>query len=61
MSITFIIIRSSSGEEVPADMVILTSTEDNGVAYVNTMNLDGETNLKIKRSHPSTLGVLCML
>lgn len=49
-----------SGDEIPADMIILTSSEENGIAYINTMNLDGETNLKIKRSHPSTFNVLCL-
>jgi magnesium-transporting ATPase (P-type) len=36
----------------------LTSSEKNGVAYVNTMNLDGETNLKLKRTHPRTYEAL---
>ena len=29
-------------------MIILNSTEDEGVFYVETKNLDGETNLKLK-------------
>ena len=29
-------------------MVLLSSTNDEGVAYVETKNLDGETNLKNK-------------
>lgn len=33
-------------EEFPADMVLLKSAKENGIAYVDTMNLDGETNLK---------------
>ena len=32
----------------PADMVVVKSTEDEGVCYVETKNLDGETNLKNK-------------
>ena len=31
-----------------ADMVVVQSTEDEGVCYVETKNLDGETNLKNK-------------
>ncbi|KAK2949082.1 phospholipid-transporting P-type ATPase [Blattamonas nauphoetae] len=41
-----------SNEEIPADCVLLASTEERNVAYVNTMNLDGEGNLKTKHSHP---------
>lgn len=32
--------------ECPCDMVILHSTDQSGVAYIETSNLDGETNLK---------------
>ena len=32
----------------PADMLVVKSTEDEGVCYVETKNLDGETNLKHK-------------
>jgi magnesium-transporting ATPase (P-type) len=34
------------GEAFPSDLVFLKSSSTNGVAYVDTMNLDGETNLK---------------
>jgi len=36
-------------EEIPADVVLLTSSEDEGVGFVETANIDGETNLKIKK------------
>jgi magnesium-transporting ATPase (P-type) len=36
------------GEEIPADMVLLSSPDEEDLCYVETANLDGETNLKIK-------------
>jgi len=38
-------------EEVPADTVLLiTAKQDAGMVHVDTINLDGETNLKEKFS-----------
>ncbi|KAJ1676093.1 phospholipid transporting ATPase, partial [Spiromyces aspiralis] len=43
------------GDAVPADMVILSSSEGNDAeCYVETKNLDGETNLKLKRGLRAT-------
>ena len=35
-------------ESIPADVLILTTSEPNGICFVETKNLDGETNLKQK-------------
>lgn len=37
-------------QEAPADIVILYSSNKSGVVNVDTMNLDGETNLKEKNA-----------
>jgi len=45
-------------ENFPADVVFLSSTIPEGNCYVETANLDGETNLKIKRSVEQTQGLI---
>ncbi|XP_066489011.1 phospholipid-transporting ATPase VD [Tiliqua scincoides] len=40
------IIRLSCNEEIPADMVLIYSTDVNGICHIETSSLDGETNLK---------------
>lgn len=52
-------IRIQSREIIPADVVILSVAEKSepaqGICYVETKSLDGETNLKIRTALPSTL------
>ncbi|KAI1339124.1 P-type ATPase [Xylariaceae sp. FL0016] len=50
------VIRLGRDEAVPADLVLLYATGENGVAYIDTMDLDGETNLKSKESLPDFRG-----
>lgn len=42
------------GEQFPADLIFLSSSNKTGLAFVDTMNLDGETNLKEKLAIEST-------
>ena len=40
--------------EIPADLVFLASADPEGLCYVETANLDGETNLKLKYCYSRT-------
>jgi hypothetical protein len=51
----YLIIRSD--ESIPADMVIISTSEPEDVCFVETKNLDGETNLKVKRGMREFAGV----
>lgn len=48
-------------EMVPADIILLASSSDNGSAYIETSSIDGETNLKLRTSPHLPKNVLKML
>ncbi|XP_052196379.1 probable phospholipid-transporting ATPase 8 [Diospyros lotus] len=44
------LVKVYKDEFFPADLLLLSSSYEDGVCYVETTNLDGETNLKLKHS-----------
>lgn len=48
------IVKVSKDEYFPADLLLLSSSYEDGICYVETMNLDGETNLKLKHALEET-------
>ncbi|CCO31753.1 phospholipid-translocating ATPase [Rhizoctonia solani AG-1 IB] len=48
------LIRLESDDFIPADMILISSSEPEGLSYIETSNLDGETNLKIKQASHQT-------
>lgn len=46
----FILLRNN--EAIPADIVICSTSEEEDCCYIETKNLDGETNLKVRHAVP---------
>lgn len=44
------VIRIHNNDEIPADVVLLSTSDSDGACYVETKSLDGETNLKVRQS-----------
>lgn len=49
------VVKVEKDQFFPADLLLMSSSYEDGICYVETMNLDGETNLKVKRSLEVTL------
>ena len=52
------IVKVQNNSFFPADLVLLSSSEPQGISFVETANLDGETNLKIRQGVQSTAKLL---
>ncbi|XP_047947886.1 phospholipid-transporting ATPase 1-like isoform X3 [Salvia hispanica] len=48
------VLKISSDETIPCDMVLLATSDPSGIAYIQTMNLDGESNLKTRYARQET-------
>lgn len=43
-------VRLYNDDELPADVIVLATSDSDGACYVETKNLDGETNLKVRQA-----------
>lgn len=43
-------VRLYNDDELPADIIVLSTSDSDGACYVETKNLDGETNLKVRQA-----------
>jgi len=48
------LVKVEDKEDFPTDMVLVSSSLEEGLCYIETSNLDGETNLKIRRAPKET-------
>lgn len=53
------ILMLTEGASFPSDLVLLKSSAAQGICNIETSNLDGETNLKIKEAIPETYNIPC--
>ncbi|KAF8412743.1 hypothetical protein HHK36_000712 [Tetracentron sinense] len=51
------VVKVNKNDYFPSDLLLISSSFEDGLCYVETMNLDGETNLKVKRCLEQTLSL----
>ena len=51
------IVLLRENEQVPADVVVLATSDPDGMCYLETKNLDGETNLKPRKAIKATMSI----
>ncbi|KAG1469481.1 hypothetical protein G6F56_003232 [Rhizopus delemar] len=50
-------VKIENDQDIPADIVILSTSETDNICYLETQNLDGETNLKQRQGLSGTAGL----
>ena len=48
------VVKVVRDQEFPADLLFLSSSDEEDLCFVETANLDGETNLKLKYCYPAS-------
>ncbi|KAH9673397.1 phospholipid-transporting ATPase [Citrus sinensis] len=48
------VVKICSDDSIPCDVVLLGTSDPSGIAYIQTMNLDGESNLKTRYARQET-------
>ncbi|WOG96117.1 hypothetical protein DCAR_0415448 [Daucus carota subsp. sativus] len=51
------VVKVSVEDSIPCDMVLLRTSDPSGIAYIQTMNLDGESNLKTRYARNETISM----
>jgi phospholipid-translocating ATPase len=51
------IVLLRDNDQVPADIVVLSTSDPEGMCYLETKNLDGETNLKVRKALQATSSI----
>ncbi|WOK93652.1 hypothetical protein Cni_G02352 [Canna indica] len=49
------VVKVIADESIPCDIVLLSSSDPSGIAYIQTINLDGESNLKTRYAKQETM------
>ncbi|CAN6588041.1 unnamed protein product [Malus baccata var. baccata] len=53
------VLKICADDTIPCDVVLLGTSDPSGIAYIQTMNLDGESNLKTRYARQETTSAVC--